>query len=99
MWLYDLVGRKCVYTWLWRYRVELEPLGAFNRTPIMVAREEKGESEEAIERQRASIMVVRTAMKEFDKARYLEMLKQEAEAESTKERELKEKYSRMAYLV
>ena len=60
----------------------------------------KGESEEAIERQRASIMVVRTAMKEFDKARYLEMLKQEAEVERLrKERELKEKYSRMAYLV
>ena len=45
-------------------------------------------------------MVVRTAMKEFDKARYLEMLKQEAEVERLrKERELKEKYSRMAYLV
>ena len=75
-------GREEVTVYLvWRCRVKLEPLDAFNRTPIMVAREEKGESDEAIERQRASIMVVRTAMKEFDKARYLEMLKQEAEVE------------------
>ena len=94
-------GREEVTVYLvWRCRVKLEPLDAFNRTPIMVAREEKGVSEEAIERQRASIMVVRTAMKEFDKARYLEMLKQEAEVERLrKERELKEKYSRMAYLL
>ena len=75
-------GREEVTVYLvWRCKVKLEPLDAFNRTPIMVAREEKGVSEEAIERQRASIMVVRTAMKEFDKARYLEVLKQEAEVE------------------
>ena len=94
-------GREEVTTYLvWRCKVALEPLDAFNRTPLDVAREEQGKTEEIIERQRASIMVVRTAMKEFDKDRYLELVKTEAEQEKLrKEEALKEKFSKMAYLV
>jgi hypothetical protein len=94
-------GREEVTVYLvWRCRVELEPLDSFNRTPMDVAREEKGKTEEIIERQRASIMVVRTAMEEFDKERYLQLLEKEAEEEKLrKEALLKEKFSKMAYLV